>query len=148
MGIDPKFFDKNQVHLHIPAGAIPKDGPSAGVTMSTALVSLMTDAPVRNDVCMTGEISLSGRVLPVGGIKEKVLAALNQGIYDVILPIANKKDVSDVPEEFRKNLNFIFVEHIDEVLSIALQKTGPASKRTGGRGSRKTKYPRVASGAA
>lgn len=118
LGIDENFFEENEVHIHLPAGAIPKDGPSAGVTLATALVSLMTGTPIRNDVAMTGEISLSGRVLPVGGIREKALAALTQGITNVIIPLANKRDLIDIPEEFKKQINFILVENLDEVFSV------------------------------
>ena len=120
LGIDKNWFENNQVHVHLPAGAIPKDGPSAGVTLATALVSLMTDTPVRMDVAMTGELTLTGRVLPVGGIREKALAALNQGIKNVIIPVANKKDIEDIPKEFKEKINFILVENIDEVLQVVL----------------------------
>lgn len=121
LGIDSKWFENNHVHIHMPAGGIPKDGPSAGITMTTAIVSIMTNNPVRKDVAMTGEVTLTGRVLPIGGIKEKALAALNHGVKNVICPMANKKDVEEIPEEIRSQINFIFVEHLDEVLQIALQ---------------------------
>ncbi len=121
LGIDEKWFENNHVHIHIPAGGIPKDGPSAGITMTTAIVSIMTNNPVRKDVAMTGEVTLTGRVLPIGGIKEKTLAALTHGIKTVICPIANKKDVNEIEEVIRKKINFIFVEHLDEVLQIALK---------------------------
>lgn len=143
LGIDPEWFDKNDVHVHLPAGAIPKDGPSAGVAMTTALVSLMTDTPVRHDIAMTGEVTLAGRVLPIGGVKEKALAALTQGIRNVILPIANKKDILDIPPEFKKNLNFIFVENIDEVLAVVFDKKAK-KKTTGSKGGRKKKNPAAA----
>jgi ATP-dependent Lon protease len=120
LGIDQNWVENNEVHIHLPSGAIPKDGPSAGVTMATSLISLMTDTPVRKDICMTGEISLSGRVLPVGGIREKVLAALTQDIFNVILPVANRKDISEIPDEFRSKMNFMFVENLDEVFALAL----------------------------
>jgi ATP-dependent Lon protease len=129
LGIEDGFFDENEIHVHLPAGAIPKDGPSAGVTMATALTSLATGIPVRKDIAMTGEITLSGRVLPVGGIKEKCLAALTHGVSTVILPMTNQKDVTDIPEEFRKKLNFIFVENLDEVFALAFDKNAPKSKR-------------------
>lgn len=119
LGIDSEWNENFTAHVHIPAGAIPKDGPSAGITMATALISLMTDTPVRSDIAMTGEVTLSGRVLPVGGIREKALAALNHGVRTVLIPFQNQKDVQDIPEEFRKELSFIFVEHLDEVLQMA-----------------------------
>lgn len=128
LGIEPDWFENHQVHIHLPAGAIPKDGPSAGVTLATALISLITDTPVRMDIAMTGELTLTGRVLPVGGIREKALAALNQGIKNVIIPIANKKDLEDIPTEFKKKLNFILVDNIDEVLQIALLAKDKDSK--------------------
>lgn len=122
LGIDEDFFENYEVHIHLPAGAIPKDGPSAGVTMATALTSLMTEVPVRRDIAMTGEITLSGRVLPVGGIREKSLAALTHGVTNIILPLANQKDISDIPEEFKKKLSFVFVENLDEVFAMAFDK--------------------------
>ncbi len=123
LGIPENWFENNEIHIHLPAGAIPKDGPSAGVTMSTSLISLMTDTPIRKDVCMTGEVTLTGRVLPVGGIKEKVLAALSHGVKTVILPIANKKDIEDIPEHFKDGMNFVFAENLDEVIAVAFDKT-------------------------
>jgi ATP-dependent Lon protease len=124
--LDQSFFEKSDIHLHIPAGAQPKDGPSAGVTMATALVSLISGRPVRADVGMTGEITLRGQVLPVGGIKEKVLAAHRTGLKTVILPKRNEGDLEDLPEEVRKTMKFIFVETVDDVLKAALE---PASRR-------------------
>ena len=121
LGIDTKWFESNHIHIHMPAGGIPKDGPSAGITMTTAIVSRITDNPVRKDVAMTGEVTLTGRVLPIGGIKEKALAALSHDITNVICPLANKKDVDEIAEEIRAKINFIFVEHLDEVLQIALK---------------------------
>jgi ATP-dependent Lon protease len=118
--IDPKLFEGKTIHVHVPAGAIPKDGPSAGVTIMTALASLATRRPVRNEVAMTGEITLRGKVLPVGGIKEKVLAAHRAGIRSVILPRLNERDVEDVPEELRKQVRFIFADDAEEVLRHAL----------------------------
>jgi ATP-dependent Lon protease len=123
LDIDPKLFEGKTIHVHVPAGAIPKDGPSAGVTITTALASLATRRPVRSDVAMTGEITLLGKVLPVGGIKEKVLAAHRAGIRSVILPSRNERDVEEVPEELRRQLSFIFVEHAEEVLRHALTPT-------------------------
>src|SRR5690606_16838687 len=123
LGIDAGFLEKQDVHIHFPAGAIPKDGPSAGVTIVTALVSLLTDIQARGGTAMTGEITLRGQVLPVGGIKEKVLAAHRAGIKRVILPERNRKDVVDVPEQARNELEFIYAAHLDEVLSAALDRS-------------------------
>jgi ATP-dependent Lon protease len=119
-GVDPNFFSNSDIHMHIPAGAIPKDGPSAGVTMATALISLLTGRSVRKDVAMTGEITLRGQVLPVGGIKEKVLAASRAGLTTVILPKRNEKDLDDVPEGVRAKVSFIFAEEVDQVVRAAL----------------------------
>jgi ATP-dependent Lon protease len=138
LGLDLSFFDKSDFHLHIPAGAQPKDGPSAGVTMATALVSLVSGRSVRSDVGMTGEITLSGQVLPVGGIKEKVLAAHRSGLRSVILPRRNEADLEDLPEEVRKALKFIFVETVDEVLDAALEP-GPCKDKKKKRTAAKTK---------
>ncbi len=121
LGIPPDFFESSDIHLHVPAGGVPKDGPSAGVTMTTSLASLLTSRPVRSHVAMTGEITLRGRVLPVGGIKEKVLAAKRAGIETVILPQRNQKDLEDVPATVRAALRFVFVETMDEVLDHALE---------------------------
>jgi len=120
--IPEDFFDRSDIHIHVPAGAIPKDGPSAGVTMFTALASLLTGKPVRGDVAMTGEITLRGLVLPVGGIKEKVLAAKRAGITTVILPKRNEKDMEEVPEPVKKDMKFHFVQRMDEVLQLALRE--------------------------
>jgi ATP-dependent Lon protease len=120
--VDPRFFEANDLHIHIPAGAIPKDGPSAGVTMLTALTSLLTGAPVKKNLAMSGEITLRGRVLPVGGIKEKVLAAHRAGIKTLILPKPNEKDLEDIPEKVRKEITFHFVEKMLDVLDIALTR--------------------------
>jgi ATP-dependent Lon protease len=120
LDIDPRLFEGRTIHVHVPAGAIPKDGPSAGVTIVTALASLATRRPVRGDLAMTGEITLRGKVLPVGGIKEKVLAAHRAGIRSIILPARNERDVEDVPEDLRRQLSFIFVDDADEVLRHAL----------------------------
>jgi ATP-dependent Lon protease len=127
--LEPDFFDKSDIHLHIPAGSTPKDGPSAGVTMATALVSLISGRPVRPSVAMTGEITLRGQVLPVGGIKEKVLAAHRNGLKLVILPKRNEADLEDIPEEVRQSMKFIFVDTVDEVLTAALEKNARASRR-------------------
>jgi ATP-dependent Lon protease len=118
--IDPMLFKNSGVHVHVPAGAIPKDGPSAGVTMATALTSLYTKLPARSDVAMTGEITLTGLVLPIGGIKEKVLAARRAGIRTVIMPKANQKDLRDLPEEVRKEMEFIFASRVEDVLRVAI----------------------------
>jgi ATP-dependent Lon protease len=118
--IDPALFKNSGVHVHVPAGAIPKDGPSAGVTMATALTSLYTKLPARSDVAMTGEITLTGLVLPIGGIKEKVLAARRAGIHTVIMPKANQKDLRDLPDEVRKEMEFIFAKRVEDVLETAI----------------------------
>lgn len=120
LGIPKDFFEKTDIHIHVPAGAIPKDGPSAGVTMATAIVSLLTGRIARPDVAMTGEITLRGKVMPIGGVKEKVLAAKRAGINTVILPEKNRNDLDDVPEELRKTMKFVFVETIDQVIQEAL----------------------------
>jgi ATP-dependent Lon protease len=126
LGIDDHAFEGREFHLHVPAGAIPKDGPSAGVTMTTALASLLSDRPVRHTVGMTGEVTLQGRVLPIGGIKQKVLAAHAAGLTDVILPERNRADIDDVPEEVREAMTFHPVMTIDEVLALAME---PAAAR-------------------
>jgi ATP-dependent Lon protease len=129
--IAPDRLNENDLHVHVPAGAIPKDGPSAGVTMATAIVSALRDEPVRDDVAMTGEITLSGLVLPVGGIREKALAARRQGIKTLILPQQNYVDVEELPEEVRREMTFVPVKTLDEVLEIALPTPGPDADRSG-----------------
>lgn len=120
LGIPKDFFEKTDIHIHVPAGAIPKDGPSAGVTIAAAIVSLLTGRLARHDIAMTGEITLRGKVMPIGGVKEKVLAARRAGIKSVILPEKNRNDLEDVPEDLRREMNFIFVETIDDVIRAAL----------------------------
>lgn len=120
LGVSPDFFDKHEIHLHVPSGAVPKDGPSAGVTMAVALASLLTGQPVRSNVAMTGEITLRGQVLPVGGVKDKVLAAHRLGVDTVIIPKKNENDLDDLPEEIRNQLHFVLVDQIDDALDVAL----------------------------
>jgi len=124
LGVKAEDFRKMDIHVHVPAGAVPKDGPSAGIAMFTALASLFCNRPVRSDVAMTGEITLRGLVLPIGGLKEKSLAAMRAGISTVIIPKLNEKDLPDVPEEAKQKLKFVPVENVDEVLAIALEKNG------------------------
>jgi ATP-dependent Lon protease len=121
-----EWFADHDIHIHVPAGATPKDGPSAGITMATALVSLITERPVRDDVAMTGEITLTGQVLPIGGLKEKTLAAQRSGVRTVIAPALNERDIEDIPEHLRNELEFVFVEEIGQVLPVALQQRRPA----------------------
>jgi ATP-dependent Lon protease len=121
LGIDPARFEKTDIHVHVPAGAIPKDGPSAGVTMATALVSALTGRMVRRDVAMTGEITLRGKVLPIGGLKEKVLAAHRAGISTFVLPGKNKKDLDEIPQKVRRELEIIAADSLDQVLEVALR---------------------------
>jgi ATP-dependent Lon protease len=121
-GIAKDFLDKSDIHIHIPAGAMPKDGPSAGVTMFTALVSMLTGVRVRHDVGMTGEITLRGRVLPIGGLKEKVLAAHRAGIKRIIVPERNKADLDEVPVEVKNDLEFVFASKMEQVLEAALEE--------------------------
>ena len=123
LGIKPEWFDEHFFHIHVPAGAIPKDGPSAGITMASAVVSVLTDRPVRRDVAMTGEITLRGKVLPIGGLKEKLLAAHRAGIKTFILPDKNRKDLHEVPDEVKDSMELVMVKHIDEVLAKALLPT-------------------------
>ncbi|MBC7186713.1 MAG: endopeptidase La [Calditrichaeota bacterium] len=130
LGISEEVFEKYDIHVHVPQGAIPKDGPSAGVTIATSLVSLLTDRPIRSDIAMTGEITLRGKVLPVGGIKEKVLAARRAGIRHIILPRKNEKDLAEIPEELRKEITFYFVDNMDQVLELALRKNGRLRSRS------------------
>jgi ATP-dependent Lon protease len=123
LGISPEFLAKHDLHVHVPAGAIPKDGPSAGVTMATAILSAARNQPVRQDVAMTGEITLSGLVLPIGGVREKALAARRFGIKTMILPALNEPDLAELPEELRRDMTFVPVETIDQVIKVALGDT-------------------------
>ena len=135
-GMDMDQLAQQDIHVHVPAGAIPKDGPSAGVAMFTALMSITTNRPVRADVAMTGEITLRGLVLPVGGLKEKILAAKEAGIKTVILPVNNKNDVADIPAETKKGMEFVFAKKVQDVLAAALK---PAKKRPAGTRRKKKK---------
>ena len=130
LALDPGSFEKSDIHIHVPAGAIPKDGPSAGVSMYTALVSLLTKRTVRNDLAMTGEISLRGLVLPIGGVKEKAIAAARAGIRVVVLPARNRKDLEDVPPSARALMEFHFVERVDELMTLAFSTPQPVVAAT------------------
>src|ERR1700730_16881407 len=119
-GIKPPLFDQRDIHVHVPEGATPKDGPSAGVAMATAIVSVMTGIPIRRDIAMTGEITLRGRILPIGGLKEKLLAALRGGLKKILIPEENAKDLVEIPAPFKNALEFVPVSRMEEVLSHAL----------------------------
>ena len=121
LGLKEDFYDKTDIHIHLPEGAIPKDGPSAGITMVTAMVSALTGRVVKADLAMTGEITLSGKVLPVGGIKEKMLAAHRYGVKTVLLPERNMQDLAELPQKVRDDIHFVPVTHMDEVLKLALK---------------------------
>jgi ATP-dependent Lon protease len=147
VGIEPDKFEKYDIHIHVPAGAQPKEGPSAGITVLIAMASILTGRPVREDVAMTGEITLRGRVLPIGGIKEKVLGAHRAGLRRVLLPRRNEADLDDIPADLRKQMQFVMVEAIDEVLREALVPRRPAVVANGsrdGNGSRPTAVARAA----
>ena len=122
LGIEADFYKKYDLHVHIPEGAVPKDGPSAGVTMCTAVISTLTNTPVRRDVAMTGEITLRGKVLPVGGIREKVLAAHRAGIKKVLLPKENEPDIAEIPAAVRKQMEFVLISDVSQALDEALVK--------------------------
>ena len=144
LGIDPKFYENKDVHIHVPDGATPKDGPSAGLAMVTAMVSALTGNPIHNDIAMTGEVSLRGRALQIGGLKEKLLAALRAGVKTVFIPIENKKDMAEMPKNLLEGLEIVPVTHIDEVLPRALtkplkpRKASPAKAKTPTKPKRKT----------
>ena len=121
LGLDPNFHESHDIHIHVPEGAVPKDGPSAGVAIATALVSSLSKRPIRREVGMTGEITLRGRVLPIGGVKEKTLSAHRAGLTTIILPKDNERDIEDIPETVREQLTFKFVSEADEALEIALE---------------------------
>jgi ATP-dependent Lon protease len=129
LGMPETWFADHDVHVHVPAGAVPKDGPSAGVTMATAIASLVRDTPVSDDVGMTGEITLTGQVLPIGGVREKVLAAQRAGLKRVILPRENEVDLEDLPAETRSELDFVLVESIEQVFDVAFDGTGNGATR-------------------
>jgi ATP-dependent Lon protease len=132
--IEPKTFDKIDVHVHAPEGSIPKDGPSAGITVATALISAFTQRAVRHEVAMTGEITLRGRVLPIGGLKEKAMAAQRAGIKTLLVPKKNERDLIEIPKKIQDDLKIVLVEHMDEVLKEALlpeKKPGTKSERRG-----------------
>lgn len=122
LGLEKNFYETSDIHIHVPEGAVPKDGPSAGVTMATAMISALTGSKVRKDVAMTGEMTLRGKVLAIGGVKEKVLAAHRAGSRVIILPEENRKDIDDIPANIRKELEFHLVSHLDDVLALALVK--------------------------
>jgi ATP-dependent Lon protease len=133
LDIKEDVFSRTDIHIHVPAGAIPKDGPSAGITIATALASVLTGRPVNKNIAMTGEVTLRGRVLPIGGLKEKTLAAKRMGIRKVIIPKRNKKDLEDIPKYIKKDMEFVFAETMDQVLKVALKtdkkKAGAGKKR-------------------
>ena len=127
LGLSREFYRNVDLHLHVPEGAIPKDGPSAGITMATALASALAKIPVRRDIAMTGEITLRGKVLAIGGLKEKLLAALRAGIFEVILPRANEKDLAELPDNIKSSIKLHFVDNMDEVLALALEGPLPTA---------------------
>jgi ATP-dependent Lon protease len=120
LGVDPEFYKDKDIHIHFPEGAIPKDGPSAGITICVALISALTGIPARRDVAMTGEITLRGRILPIGGLREKTMAALRNGVNTVIIPSDNESDLKEIDPLVRKALNFVTTDHVDKILDVAL----------------------------
>ena len=138
LGIEEDFFDRYDIHIHVPAGAIPKDGPSAGITIATALASLLLDLPVKPQVSMTGEITLRGEVLPVGGVKEKTLAAHRAGIRTLILPRKNEKDLVEIPQEIRKDLRFVLAETVDQVWQEVFDEVPFAGRSPAGKSRKKS----------
>ena len=129
LGLEPEWFAGHDVHVHIPAGAVPKDGPSAGITMATAIVSLATGRPVSDELAMTGEITLTGQVLPIGGVREKVLAAKRAGLDVVVLPLENEPDLEELPEEVRASTRFVLADSIDQVLDAAFDGHAASGRR-------------------
>jgi ATP-dependent Lon protease len=138
-GIPSDYFETHDIHIHVPAGAIPKDGPSAGITITSAIISVLTGKPIKRNVAMTGEVTLRGDVLPIGGVKEKVLAARAAKINTVILPKLNERDLVDVPEPIKRDMTFYFVEHVEDVLRIALLEPNAAEQKTTERAGRESK---------
>jgi len=126
-GIDDKIFSSNDIHIHVPEGAVPKDGPSAGVALATAVISCLTKSYVDNNVAMTGEVTLRGKALPIGGLREKSLAALRSGIKTIVVPEENKKDVGELPEEVKKDLKIVFMKNVDDALLVAIPDFHPTS---------------------
>ena len=146
LGVDEDFYRRLDVHVHVPAGGVPKDGPSAGITLAAAIASALTRRAIRKDIAMTGEITLRGRVLPVGGIKEKVLAARRAGINEVILPAENDKDLEDLSESVRDAMKFHLVTHMDEVLALALlPASSPSEPTISSNGNGHAPEPKIAS---
>ena len=143
LGLDPEFYKKKDIHIHFPEGAVPKDGPSAGITICIGLISALTGIPVRRDVAMTGEITLRGRILPIGGLKEKTMAALRTGISTVILPADNEKDLENIDPDVRKALKFVTTDHIDRILDVALSRMPEGLEKTEPKRSRKVKSVEV-----
>ena len=121
-GIEPNFFDKHTLHIHVPEGAVPKDGPSAGIALTTCIISCLTNKKVKATVAMTGEVNLRGQALPIGGLKEKSLAALRSGIKTIIIPKGNEKDLQDLPLEVREKLNIVIMNNVDDALKVAFEE--------------------------